>query len=202
MALFRGKYRIESARLPNYDYTSSGRYFITICTHDRQHFFGEVRSRVMHFSPMGAIAHKLWVEIPNHHPYVRLDTHIIMPNHIHGILVIDRPHPPAAACTDVRSNVCTGSSGKGRNFGEEDFYQSMGAISPRAHSLSLIVRNYKGAVTHWCRQNGYSEFRWLARFHDHVIRNDEALDRIRRYIINNPAKWRSSLPTGTNIWMK
>lgn len=212
MTLFRGKYRIESARLPNYDYSSSGRYFVTICTHNRQHFFGEVRSRLMHFSPIGAIAHQLWVEIPNHHQYVKLDAHIIMPNHIHGIIIIDRPaaparhsNAPALGCgTDARASVCTTSQGEAGSqaLPAGDFYRSMGALSAKANSLSVIVRNYKGAVTHWCRQNGYPEFRWLSRFHDPVIRNDEAFERIRRYIINNPAKWKSSKPNGTNIWMK
>ena len=89
MALYKGKYRIESTRLKNWDYSRNGNYFITICTLNREHFFGEVINGRMVLSEVGRFAEMFWSEIPEHFPYSSLDAFVIMPNHIHGIVVID-----------------------------------------------------------------------------------------------------------------
>ena len=88
MALFKNKYRIESARLQGWDYRNAGYYFVTICPHQRQHYFGKVVGPNMDLSPLGEIAAQFWVEIPCHHAGVKLDEWIAMPNHVHGIVVI------------------------------------------------------------------------------------------------------------------
>ncbi len=88
MTLFKGKYRVESTRLRGWDYSSPGRYFVTICTKDRKLFFGGVIHAVMELSEIGKIAHQYWTEIPGHFPMVVLDEFKIMPNHVHGIVVI------------------------------------------------------------------------------------------------------------------
>lgn len=85
---FRNKYRTDTIRLKNYDYSSNGYYFITICTKNRVHYFGKIIDQKMELSEIGKIAHKCWLEIPNHFPFVVLDESIIMPDHIHGIVVI------------------------------------------------------------------------------------------------------------------
>jgi len=90
MAKFKGKWRIESARLQTWDYGWNGRYFITICTANRQCFFGDIRDKQMYLSETGHLARKFWYEIPAHFPFVLLDAFIVMPNHIHGIVIIDR----------------------------------------------------------------------------------------------------------------
>jgi REP element-mobilizing transposase RayT len=87
--LYKNKYRVESARLKNWDYSSDGRYFITICTVDHVRFFGTIANGIMLLSEMGKIADQFWREIPNHFPMVRLDAFVIMPNHVHGIIIID-----------------------------------------------------------------------------------------------------------------
>jgi len=87
--LYRNKYRIKSARKDGYDYTQDGLYFVTICTKDKYMFFGDIVEGKMVLNKLGNIADKLFFEIPNHFPFVRLDEHIIMPNHVHGILKID-----------------------------------------------------------------------------------------------------------------
>jgi len=87
---FRGKYRIETARLKNWDYGSSGYYFVTICVKNRERVFGNVDDNKMILSESGTIAEKFWLGIPVHFPFVKLDEFIIMPNHIHGIIIIDR----------------------------------------------------------------------------------------------------------------
>src|SRR6056297_360165 len=88
---FKGKYRIESARLQNWDYGWNALYFVTICTKNRECFFGEIQDGKMEFSKIGEKAGKFWLEIPEHFPFVKLDVHVVMPNHVHGIIIIDKP---------------------------------------------------------------------------------------------------------------
>lgn len=90
MKKFKNKYRIPSARLENWDYGANGAYFITICTHKMQHYFGEVLEREMQLNELGKLAHDLWQEITNQFPYVELGNFVIMPNHMHGILIINK----------------------------------------------------------------------------------------------------------------
>lgn len=107
--LFRNKYRIPTARAPWWDYSRDGAYFVTICTKGRLHFFGEVVNGEMCLSEIGQIATEMWKGIPDHFPFVHLDEFVVMPSHMHGIIIIDRrdtvetlhatattqvPHPP------------------------------------------------------------------------------------------------------------
>lgn len=88
---YQNKYRISSARLQSWDYANNGKYFITICTAKRLHYLGEIINDEMQISETGKKAHDCWLEIPNHFPFVFLDEFIVMPNHIHRIIVIDKP---------------------------------------------------------------------------------------------------------------
>ncbi|QOG01346.1 transposase [Flavobacterium sp. MDT1-60] len=90
MKKFQNKYRIPSARLENWDYGANGAYFITICTDKMQHYFGEIFEREMQLNELGKLAHDLWQEITNQFPYVELGNFVIMPNHMHGILIINK----------------------------------------------------------------------------------------------------------------
>ena len=98
MDKFRNKYRITSARLKGYDYGSEGAYFITICTDNREHFFGEIKEvsegnitkKTMHLNHVGRLAEQFWMEIPVHFPFVELGEFVVMPNHIHGILILNK----------------------------------------------------------------------------------------------------------------
>ena len=105
-----------------------------------------------------------------------------MPNHIHGIIIIDNPNNPRREipCRDVPWYVPTTPN---------DLSQIMSELSPKSGSLSTMIRSYKSAVTRWCKHNNYDNFRWQPRFYEHIIRNDGSLDKIRQYIINNPIKW-------------
>ena len=89
---FQNKYRIPSARLQNWDYSSNGGYFITICTQNRVHYFGEIKDAAMQLSTIGQLAEHYWKEIPNHFPFVKLGNFVVMPNHVHGILIINKCH--------------------------------------------------------------------------------------------------------------
>src|SRR3954468_16946931 len=89
MSLFKQKYRIESTRLQAWDYSAAGWYFVTICTLDKVCFFGDVGDGIICLSTIGAVARRFWLEIPDHFREVRLDEFVVMPNHIHGIVIID-----------------------------------------------------------------------------------------------------------------
>lgn len=161
MTLFREKYRVELARLKNWDYGANRHYFVTICTQNRIHFFGEISNRKVHLSAIGQTAQQYWAEIPNHFEGVYLDEYVIMPDHIHGILTIDRP-----------------------------FSSGTNQFAPlKPGSLPTIVQSYKSSVTRWCRKNQFEQFAWQPRFHDRILRDETALNRVRMYIVNNPAKW-------------
>ena len=86
---YQNKYRIESARLQNWDYRREGAYFITICTQNRKHYFGKIKNGKMEFSNIGIIADILWSEIINHNDDIELGEFVVMPNHIHGILILN-----------------------------------------------------------------------------------------------------------------
>jgi len=120
---------------------------------------------------------------------VNIDAYIIMPNHIHGIVVIDCPHN--VETRHVASlHQPTQSTDKSNKFAP---------LKPG--SLQAIVHAYKSSVTRWCRKNGRDYFAWQPRFYDHIIRADGSLERIREYIINNPAKWEDDKENPTNLWM-
>ncbi|GAX40474.1 hypothetical protein NIES4075_14400 [Tolypothrix sp. NIES-4075] len=181
---FKNKYRVESARLPNRDYAANGLYFVTMCTRDRTCFFGDVIAGKIHLSNIGQIAQQYWAEIPSHFEHTYIDTYIIMPNHVHGIIVIDRPY-----------NVET------RNFASLQSDESNKFAPLKPGSLQAIIHAYKSAVTRWCRKNGEDNFAWQSRFYEHIIRADGSVDRIREYIINNPAKWEDDNDNPANLWM-
>lgn len=168
MEKFKNKYRVSSARLQNWDYSWAGAYFITICTEKRRCYFGEISDKQMKLSPVGAVANVLWHEIPYHVPNIELGAFIVMPNHIHGVLIIPNDKIPMELAS--------------KNMGKQRF-QNIGK-----NSISSMVGSYKSAVTKHARRLGF-EFGWQARFHDHLIRDDGAFQRISSYIKNNPANW-------------
>jgi len=177
MGLYQNKYRIESIRLTNWDYSNPGKYFVTICTKNRKCLFGKINDGKMLFNDIGSIANKFWAEIPVHFPNVELDEFVIMPNHVHGIVVILHSR------RDVACNVSTpiAPNTQINNF--------MSSISPKKQSLSTIIRSFKSAVTNWCTLNNYKDFKWQERFYDEIIRNEISLIRIREYIRKNPLNW-------------
>lgn len=167
-ALFKNTYRIPSTRLKEWDYSTPGHYFITICTKDKKEFFGEIveiedePGAIIRLSPIGAIIEECWKAIPDHNQKVFLDDFVIMPHHLHGILMIEErdsdDHP-------------------------------MQYTSWKAGSLGVIVQQFKRACTHRIRQTGVLDFAWQSRFYDHIIRNEKDLERIRMYIRENPVAW-------------
>lgn len=162
--LYKNKYRIASARLKGWDYSSAGAYFITICTHRRIHHFGHCENGKLQLSTIGLIVQGCWFEIPRINPQVELGAFVVMPNHVHGIIILPGHDNPTA----VETGQCPVST----------------------KSISTLVGSYKSACTkHINRSFPDTNFKWQERFHDHIIRDQPSFDRISKYIINNPNAW-------------
>ena len=159
------KHHRRSIRLKGYDYTRPGSYFVTICTHNREHLFGNIVNERMELNPLGQRVHQYWGEIPNHFPHATLDEYVVMPNHVHGIIVMEV------------------------NVGANNYSPRR---QPRGTSKTIgsIIRGFKIGVTQWTRQNTDIHTVWQRNYYEHIIRNEAALQRIRQYIINNPLKWK------------
>lgn len=177
-AKFRGQYRIDSARLANYDYCTNGMYFVTICTKNREEYFGEIiadeedRCDLMP-TPIEQRVIDGWQSIPQFSPFVALDSFQLMPNHLHGVLWI---------CKDDYADW------QPNQFG------------PQSQNLASIMRGFKSGVTVYALRNQL-EFGWQPRYYDRVIRNDNELHRIRQYIANNPANWYQDRNNVENLLM-
>ncbi|MFK7795891.1 MAG: transposase [Aureispira sp.] len=180
MEKYQNKYRIASTRLPYWDYGWNGAYFITICTKKQKHFFGSVVDGQMQLSAMGHIANSCWYEIPNHFPFVELGAHVIMPNHVHGIVGINKLDGSGGDGRDAKSCVSTIPKNK---FG------------PQSKNMASIIRGFKTGVTKHARKIN-PDFAWQARYWDHIIRDEPAYQRITQYISNNPQKWQEDRLNG------
>jgi REP element-mobilizing transposase RayT len=201
MDLFRNKYRIDSARLADWDYSSNGFYFVTICTKNREPYFGTIQNTnltrnetqsslsgnetqsslsgnetqnlaSLQATDIGRIASQYWSEIPVHFPFVELDEFIIMPDHLHGILLF--------------------------NKNEQSTWQPNKA-GPQSRNLASVIRGFKAGVKAYATTNEI-EFQWQPRYYDRVIRNSNELERIRKYIADNPANWLSEKGNPENLY--
>ena len=165
MALFQNKYRIETTRLKGWNYSSSGYYFITICTKNKKKYFGKINNGHIILTQIGEIVSKEWKKTEEFRNNVKLDFWTIMPNHIHGIVIIDK------------------------NVTQEIVETHSDASLPLHDNLSNIVRGFKASVSKQVHEAGYLEFEWQSRYYDHIIRNENSLNKIRKYIKYNAIKW-------------
>jgi len=193
---FRGKYRINSARLKNYDYSRNGAYFVTIVTKNHENYFGEIIDKKMKLSEIGKIAEKYWDEIPQHFPFVKLDAFVVMPNHVHGIIWINNDKKTNENNDDeridgTRRDAINRVSTTNLNEKQKISGGITGNNNPMFHkNLSRIIRWYKGRCTFEINKlKKYYGFAWQSRFHDHIIRDETALNKIREYILLNPKLW-------------
>lgn len=190
--LFRNKYRIPSTRLQNWDYGSNAMYFVTLCTQRRICYFGEIHNKIMKLSPSGAIADELWYEIKNHATNIELGEFVVMPNHVHGIIMINGDNDQIAGDNTVETthalslphalSIPPSTDPPPKTIGQQRF-QHQGK-----NTLSSIIGSYKSAVSKQIHRLGF-EFDWQSRFYDRIIRNDTAFRKISEYIVNNPVKW-------------
>jgi putative transposase len=163
-------HRRRSVRVPGYDYSQPGAYFVTICVRDRDCLLGDVVEERVVLNDVGRIVQETWFDLPNHYPHVELDEFVIMPNHVHGIIVL----------TEEPISV-VGAGFKPAPTGNP----------PKRHGLTEIVRGFKTLsarrINDMQQTTGVSF--WQRGYYEHIIRNDRALYRIREYILNNPYTW-------------
>jgi len=166
------EHRRRSIRLKGYDYSRAGAYFITICTHARACLFGEIVDGKMRLNDAGRMVQGCWDAIPKHFPDVVTDECVVMPNHIHGIVWVGKGTACRAPTTCHVPTV--------EQFGK-----------PVSGSLPTIIRSFKSAVTKRINESHGAAGApvWQRNYYEHIIRDDESLNQIRQYIIDNPAQW-------------
>jgi putative transposase len=157
-------------RISNFDYTQPGAYFVTINTYNRMNLFGKTADNSVFLNEFGLISSSCWKEIPVHFPQLQLDEFIIMPNHLHGMLWIisdnlnNRGDTACCVSTDYRQE----------KFGK-----------PVKGSIPTVIRSYKSAFTRLIRKKHKHITIWQSNYYEHVIRNDNDLDKTREYIRYN-----------------
>jgi REP element-mobilizing transposase RayT len=166
----------RSVRLPGYDYAWPGWYAVTICAHERQALFGEVVDGEARLGPAGEIVRAEWLRTAALRPELRLDAFVIMPNHLHGIIVIDE-------ATEARSATASASASHAGN--------ELAAFRSPAGTLGAVVRGFKAATTSrirglWSQLDARV---WQWSFYEHIIDDEDDLAHIREYIANNPRAW-------------
>ena len=214
------RYHHRSIRLRGYDYTRAGAYFVTICTKDHACLLGEIEDAEMVLNDAGRIASDCLCAVEQHFRTVELDAFVVMPNHVHAIIVIidargslecapvvrvgaqhaAPPQPatsrptvtPGSLAPVVRSKSVAGAPVV--RVGAQHAAPPQPASSPPTvtpGSLAAVVRSYKSAVTRQVRQqSGSSGIQvWQRNYYEHIVRNEDSLNRIRQYIADNPARW-------------
>ncbi len=152
----------KSNRLQNYNYSQNGMYFITICTKDREEFFGRIEDGRMILNDLGKIVYQQLDWLKKQYDYMNLDYQVVMPNHLHFIIEINA------------DNVGTGRDP---------------SLPIKIKSLSELIGALKTTSSKLIHNNGFLNFQWQRSFYDHIIRNEISLNKIREYITKNPAMW-------------
>ena len=172
----------RSLRLDGYDYAQAGAYFVTVCTQNRLCLFEDIVDGEMQLNDAGRLVRSAWEALPDRFPGMELDAFVVMPNHVHGIIIT---RGRGESC--IRPGDChePGSGDhKNRPYGT------------MAGSLGRVIQAFKSTVTYQyvlgVRQRGWPPFHgrlWQRNYYEHVIRNERELDKIRQYIATNPLKW-------------
>jgi putative transposase len=216
---FQGKYRIKSARNPRWDYSSAGAYFVTICTAGREPYFGKIVNGKMELTEIGKIASCFWNEIPNHFPFVILDEFIIMPDHVHGIIIIndngdrqtqggintdgdnfDGYYNKTTAClienAIVETRQCieirhclVSATNTNKPTHPNPSTPAMKRFRNQGNNTLSSIIGSYKSVSTKYARKIFPEFAWQSRFHDRIIRDEKEFDRIKIYILNNPSNW-------------
>ena len=172
--------RRKLLRLPEYDYASTGAYFVTICVKDHKPILGKIVGEDIKLNRLGQIVLEIWNNLPNHYDNVELDEFIVMPNHVHGIIWILSNAPSTKS---VRAGLRPPQSTR-------EGLRPSPTISGKPN-LPEIIRAFKSFSAREINKtiNSPDKFSWQRNCHDHVIRNDDDLNQHRAYIQNNPLKW-------------
>ena len=172
----------RSLRLPGFDYARPGTYFVTVCVRDGEHLFGEVSGTQVRLNAAGRIARNCWVEIPTHYPGVTLDAFIVMPNHVHGMVILKGTTDPEGVGAQHAAPLHTAAR---RSAAIRD------SVRVVPGSLEAIVRSFKSATAKRINEarNTPAATVWQRNYYDRVIRDGRELHRARRYILSNPDRW-------------
>jgi len=170
----RGNHR-RSYRFQGHDYSAAAAYFITIVAKNRTCSFGHVAGDEMILNPLGRIADEYLRSISEHFPNAEIDVHQVMPNHVHGIIVLyENHHRTAQAPSDV---------------GATHWVAPTGPRGPARGSIGAMIGAYKMAVTRWAMHELNTSDIWQRNYYDHIIRGERDWQAIREYIMSNPAYW-------------
>ena len=189
------KHNRKSIRLPEFDYSQEGFYFVTKCCQDMVCRFGSVVDGKMVLNECGRITKESWEEIPIHFPEVQLHAFVIMPNHVHGIIEITEnvgakqfsPNIETDGAKDVSPLQIQNTYVSPDN--ETDGAKQLSPLRSPSKTIGSIVRGYKIGVTKWVRQNTNIHKLWQRNYYEHVIRNDHSFNQITEFILTNPLKW-------------
>ncbi len=165
-----GKHHRRSIRMKGYDYSQPGGYFVTVVARQRECILGEILDGEMLLSAFGQVADECWCAIPGHFPNVELGAHVIMPNHLHGIIAI----------TVVGAQQCCAPT---------TITMSTHKTNVNPGSLGAIIRSFKSATSFRINQLYNFAPIWQRNYYDHIIRNADEANRIHLYIEANPANW-------------
>lgn len=185
----------RSIRLKDYDYSQEGAYFVTMCTWNRECIFGEIRDGEIILNEYGRIVQNEWVKTADIRPNAELDYHVIMPNHFHGILMMDK---------SGRGTACRARNEYDDNMGYKGTARRAPTVEqfakPVAGSLPTIIRSFKSAVTKAINtiRNTHGQPIWQRNYYEHIIRDENELHAIRQYISENPLKWDMDNENPTN----
>ena len=197
------KHHRQSIRLRGYDYTQEGAYYLTICCHQKRCLLGEIEDGVMHLNLVGATVKAVWDSLPRHFPLIELDAFVIMPNHVHGIIVITpdnhNPNCRGEAFVPITENTSPQIS----STNADAPYVATASLTPfsgcndtppphgtQSGSIGAIIQNFKSVATRRVnRITRNSGTLWQRNYYEEIIRNEKAYENIRRYIVENPLNW-------------
>ncbi len=194
MVLFQNKYRVESMRFKDWDYSSPWWYYVTINTQKHEEWFGKVVKDKMQLNTLGQIVEEEWLKTKMIRKNIDLDCYIVMPNHFHGIIILNKNIPDEEKSHENNVEMCRSLVETDRSLVEtrrgESLREKQNEFGkPIKNSLSVIINEFKGSVKRWANKNNHEDFFWQTRFYDRIIRNERELFNIRRYIELNPMKW-------------
>jgi len=181
------KHHRRSIRLLDYDYSEEGAYFVTICTQNRECLFGKIKNGQVGLSPIGKITRDCWLEVPKHFNNAQLENFVVRPNHLHGIVVLEKRVEYIKPLQDQKKNRIVGVQYIEPIADKETVPYKYQHVTPK--SIGSIIRSFKATVTQTCRENSLDGLIWQRNYYEHVIRSEEKLNKIRAYIRANPELW-------------
>ena len=164
-------HNLRSIRLSGYDYSRRGTYFVTLCVQNRECLFGKIDAGRMVLNVAGKYVKKCLMDIPTHYPFAQLDEYVIMPNHVHGILIL--------------RDVPVGANN------HSPLQKNPNRVCGTSKTVGSVVRGFKIGVTKWFRDNSFDAVVWQRNYFEHICRDENELIRIRQYIRDNPWNWGS-----------